>query len=119
MTFCSKLQLKEVQTTVSKHLAILPNIRRSGSNARVWAKAASSATFIVCLVYNVMWCGISVKCDGLWCGMACIVMVQWWDNILIQFYQMVVFYSPRQAYNALKKQIKEMQDRVKRSTLLL
>ena len=44
---------------VSKHLGILPNIRRGGNNAKVYVKRASSAAIIVCLV------GVSKSCDDL------------------------------------------------------
>ena len=65
MTFCSRLELKKVQTAVSEHFEILPKIWGSGNSARVWVKTASSAAIIVFLVYSVMWCGAYVKCDGL------------------------------------------------------
>ena len=63
--FCSGLELKEVQTDVSKHLGIFPKIWGGSNSGRMWVKTASSATVIAFLVYSVMWCGGSVKCDGL------------------------------------------------------
>ena len=60
----SGLEFKKVQTAASKYLRILPIIRGGGNSAKVWVKTASSATIIVCLVYSVMWCDGSVKCDG-------------------------------------------------------
>ena len=65
MIICSGLELKKVQTAVSKHLGILPKIWGGGDSASMWVKIASSATVIAFLVYSVMWCGGSVKCDGL------------------------------------------------------
>ena len=47
----SELELKKVQTPVSKHLGILPKIRGRGNSAQVWVKTASSETIIVYLVY--------------------------------------------------------------------
>ena len=64
MILCSGLELKKVKIAVSKHLGILPIIRGGGNGARVWVKTAFPATIIVCLVYSVMQCGVSVKCDG-------------------------------------------------------
>ena len=61
----SRLELKKVQTAVSKHLGILPKVRGGSNSARFWVKTASSATIIVSLVYSVMWCGGSVKCGSL------------------------------------------------------
>ena len=63
MILCSALELKKVQTAVSKHLGILPIIRGSSKSARVRVKTAFSATIVVCLVYSVMLCDISVNCD--------------------------------------------------------
>ena len=63
--FCSGLELKEVQTAVSKHLGIFPKIWGGGNSGRMWVKTASSSTVIAFLVYSVMWCVGSVKCDGL------------------------------------------------------
>ena len=80
MIFCSGLELYKVQTAVSKHLEILPKIRRSGNRGRVWVKTASSAAIIVFLVYSLMWCDAPVKCDGLLCDMACSVMALWLNN---------------------------------------
>ena len=71
---------RKVQTAVSKHLEILPKIRRSGNRGRVWVKTASSAAIIVFLVYSLMWCDAPVKCDGLLCDMACSVMALWLNN---------------------------------------
>ena len=65
MILCSRIELKKAQTTVSKHLGILPKIRGDGNSAKVLVKTASSATIIDCLVYSVMWRDGSVKCDGL------------------------------------------------------
>ena len=62
MILSSGLELKKVQTAISKHLGILPKIRVGGNSARVWVKTDSSATEIFSLVYTVMWCGGSVKC---------------------------------------------------------
>ena len=61
MVLDSGLDLK-FQTAVSKHLEILPKIRGGGNSATVWVKTASSARIIVCLVYDVMQSGGSVKC---------------------------------------------------------
>ena len=41
--------------------------------------------------FSVMWCGASLKCDGLLCAVTFSVVVLWWTNLLIQFYQVVVF----------------------------
>ena len=46
-------------------------------------------------------------------------MVLWGSNYLIQFYQVVVFYSTKEAYSALKEQIIEIQNSVKRWTWLV
>ena len=72
---------------------------------------SSSAAIIVFLVYSVMWC----LCEMWWfkCSMACSVMVPWLTDWWIQFYQVVVFYSFRQACSALKQQIIGMQGKVK------
>ena len=67
----SALDLKKVQAAVSKHVGIVPKNRGGGNNAKVWVKTASSATIIVFWVYSVMLCGGSVKCGGLYCGVAC------------------------------------------------
>ena len=53
--FCSELELRKVQTAVSKHLVILPNIRRGGNDATFWVETASSAIIIFFLVYGVLW----------------------------------------------------------------
>ena len=47
----SELELKKVQTAVSKHLGILPNIREVGNSAKVWIKTISPETIILYLVY--------------------------------------------------------------------
>ena len=47
----SELELKNVQTAVSKHLGILRKIRGGGSSANVLVRTASSETKIVFLVY--------------------------------------------------------------------
>ena len=73
MIFCLGLELQKVEISVSIQLGILPKIRGGGNSARVWVETASSATIIVFLVYSVMWCGGSAKCDGLYCGVACSV----------------------------------------------
>ena len=52
-----RARTKKNQTSVSKHLGVLPNIRRVGNNTRVWVKRASSAAIIVCLVSVFMNCG--------------------------------------------------------------
>ena len=64
MILSSESDIKKVETAVSKHLEILPKIKGGGNSATVLVKTTSSATVIVCLVYNVMWCGGSVKCGG-------------------------------------------------------
>ena len=46
MILGSELELKRVQTAVSKGLGILQKSRRGGINAKVWVK-----TVFVCLVY--------------------------------------------------------------------
>ena len=51
MVLGSELELKKVQTGVSKHLGILPKIRGEGNSAKVWVKTASFETKIVFLVY--------------------------------------------------------------------
>ena len=63
--FYSGLEFTKVQTAVSKHVGIALKFSGGGNNARVWIKTASSATIIVCWVYNVMWCAVSLKFDGL------------------------------------------------------
>ena len=75
MIFCSGLELKEVQTAVSEHFEILPEILGVANSARVWVKTAPSAAIIYFLVYSVMWCGAYVKCGGLYCTMTCSGMV--------------------------------------------
>ena len=65
MIFCSGPELQKVQTAVSKHLEILPKTWGGSNSARVLVKTASSAAIIVFLVYSMMWCGASEKCDGL------------------------------------------------------
>ena len=52
-------------------------VASDGNSVRVWVKTTSSAAIIVLFIYSVMWCGASVKCDGLYCSMACSVMVLW------------------------------------------
>ena len=47
----SELELKKVQTAVSKHLGFLPEIRRGGNSAKVWVKTASLEGIIVFLAY--------------------------------------------------------------------
>ena len=47
----SELELKKVQTAVSKHLGFLPKIRGGGNSAKVWVKTASLEGIIVFLVY--------------------------------------------------------------------
>ena len=54
-----RTKTKKTQTAVSKHLGVLPNIRRVGNNATVWVKTVYSAAVIVYLV------GVSVNYDGL------------------------------------------------------
>ena len=46
------------QTAVSKHLGVLPNIRRNGNSARIWVKTASSAAIIVSLVVVYLNCDV-------------------------------------------------------------
>ena len=70
MIFCSRLELKNVKAAVSKQLGFLPKTQGGDNSARVWVKTASSATIIVFLVYSVMWCDGSGKCDSLYCGVA-------------------------------------------------
>ena len=62
MILDSRLELKNVQTAISKHLEILQKIKGGGKSVKVWVNTASSATKTCCLVYSVMWCGGSVKC---------------------------------------------------------
>ena len=62
MVLGSGLDIKKVETVVSKRLGILLKIGGGGNSAKVCVKTASSAAVIVCLVYNVMWCGGSMKC---------------------------------------------------------
>ena len=47
MILGSELELKKVQTAVSKHLGILPKIRGRRNGAKVWINTASSETIIV------------------------------------------------------------------------
>ena len=56
---------RKVQTAVSKYLRILSKIRGGGNGATVLVETGFSATIIVCLIYNVMWRGGSVKCGSL------------------------------------------------------
>ena len=63
--------------------------------------------------------GDSLNCDGLKCDMACSVVVLCWTNLLIHVYQVVVSYSLKQVYNALKQQIIRMQGKIKRLNLFL
>ena len=65
MRFLSRARLKKIQTVISKYLGIFPKIRGAGNSTRVWVKTATSAAVIGFLVYSVMWCGGSVKCDSL------------------------------------------------------
>ena len=51
MILGSELELKNVQTAVSKHLGILRKIKGGGSSANVLVRTASSETKIVFLVY--------------------------------------------------------------------
>ena len=62
MILSSGLEYKKIQTAVSKHLGIVPKMRGGGNSAKVWAKRASSAGIIACLVYSVMLRGFPVKC---------------------------------------------------------
>ena len=57
--------MKKIQTVISKYLGIFPKIWGAGNSARVCVKTATSAAVIGFLVYSVMWCGGSVKCDSL------------------------------------------------------
>ena len=79
---CSGLELKTDQTAVSKHVGILPKNKGGGggNNAKIWIKTVYSATVFVCLAHSVIWCGGSLKCDGLQCGSTCSVVVLWWVN---------------------------------------
>ena len=95
MIFYSELEPKKVKTATSKQLGILPKYQGDCNSARVGIKTASSATIIVFLVYNVIWSDSSAIRDGLYCGVTCSVCGIVMD-LLIQFYQVVVFYSPRQ-----------------------
>ena len=65
MILRSGLVLNKVQTALSENLGILPKIREGVKSARVWVNTASSAISIVGLVCSVMWCGSSMKFDGL------------------------------------------------------
>ena len=47
----SELELKKVQTAVSKHLGFLPKILGGGNSTKVWVKTASLEGIIVFLVY--------------------------------------------------------------------
>ena len=47
----SELELKKVQTAVSKHLGFLQKIRGGGKSAKVGVKTASLEGIIVFLVY--------------------------------------------------------------------
>ena len=65
MVLGSPLELKKVETAVSKHLGIRPKIRERGNSAKVWVKTASSETIIVFFVFldlHVVWwfCEVSV-----------------------------------------------------------
>ena len=51
MVLGSPLELKKVETAVSKHLGIRPKIRGRGSSAKVWVKTAFSETIIVFFVF--------------------------------------------------------------------
>ena len=51
--------------------------------------------------------------------MVCSVVVLCWTNLLIHFYQVVVSYSLKQVYNALKQHIIRMQGKIKRLNLFL
>ena len=70
MIFCSRQEPKNVKAAVSEQLGFLPKTLGGDNSARVWVKTASSATIIVFLVYSVIWCDGSAKCDGLYCGVA-------------------------------------------------
>ena len=50
MILGSELELKKVQTVVSKHLGILPKLRGGGNSVKVWVKTASSRTMILGLL---------------------------------------------------------------------
>ena len=47
----SELELKKVQTAVSKNIGILPKVRGGGNSAKVWVKTISPETIILYLVY--------------------------------------------------------------------
>ena len=61
MILGSELELKKVQTAVSKHLGILLKIRGRGNGAKVWINTASSETIIVLWLLDLHLCGSSVK----------------------------------------------------------
>ena len=65
MIFCPGLELKKIQIVASKHLGIFPKIWGGGNSARVCVITITSAKVFIFLVYSVMWCGGSVKCDDL------------------------------------------------------
>ena len=54
-----RARTKKNQTPISKHLGVLPNIRRGGNNTKVWLKIAFSEAIIFSFV------GVSVNYDGL------------------------------------------------------
>ena len=63
MILSSELELKELQTAVSRHLGILPKIRGGGNNAKVWVKqplldllVPVKYLFFVCLVTSLSGC---------------------------------------------------------------
>ena len=75
-----RARTKKSSTAASKHLEILPKTCRGGNSPRVRVKTDSSAAIIHFVVYSVMWCGGSLKCNDLKCAMACSVVVLWWIN---------------------------------------
>ena len=65
MILCSRLKFQKVKTAVLKRLGIFLKNGGGSNNVRVSVKTVSSATIIVYLVYSVMWCGVTMKCDNL------------------------------------------------------
>ena len=59
---------QKIQPNASKHFAILLKNRGGDNSATAWVKTPSFVTMIICSVFIVAWCGGSVKCGGLWCG---------------------------------------------------
>ena len=107
MRFLLRARTEKSSNCHMKYLGIFLKIRRGDNSARVWVKTATSAAMIVFLVYSVMWCGDSVKCDSLQCDMACSLVALWWTNYFFSFVNWLFFTPPGKAAVLLNNRLQE------------